>query len=57
MEEKEKKLLRYIELAAKDARGGCDNECQEEKTSLLSELHLTHEQAVVAGKNLMERLS
>jgi len=57
MEEREKKLLRYVELAARDTRGGCDVDCQKEMETLREELKCSHEEAVSAGKALMERLS
>lgn len=55
MEERERKLLRYVELAARDSRDGCDEECQRERARLLVELQLTHEQAVQEGKQVIER--
>lgn len=57
MEERKKKLLRYIELTARDSRKGCDDECQKERESLLQELACTHEEAIQAGKALMESLT
>lgn len=57
MDEREKKLLRYVELAARDSRDGCDAECQKELAALRAELQCSHEEAVAAGKVLMEELS
>lgn len=56
MDEREKKLLRYIELVARDSRGGCDDKCQKEKEAILTELACSHEEAVASGKLLMQRL-
>ncbi len=57
MEEKEKKLLKYVELAARDSRGGCDEECKSEMRAILAELACSHEEAILAGKALVEKLS
>lgn len=57
MEEREKKLLRYVELAAREARDGCDDDCQKELAALRAELQCSHEEALAAGKALMEKLS
>lgn len=57
MEEKEKKLLRYIELSARETRDGCDEPCQMEMKAILAELTCSHEEALRAGRDLMERLS
>lgn len=57
MEEREKKLLRYVELATRDTRGACDGPCQKEMQVILAELACSHEEAIQAGRDLMERLS
>ena len=57
MEERNKKLLRYVELAARDSRGACEKECQEEMELILAGLTCSHDEAIQAGKKLMEELS
>ncbi|KKU77675.1 MAG: hypothetical protein UY03_C0011G0025 [Parcubacteria group bacterium GW2011_GWA2_47_64] len=57
MEERNKKLLRYIELAARDSRNACGQECQREMELILAELACSHDEAIQSGKKLMEELS
>ncbi len=57
MEEREKRLLRYVELATRDTRGACDESCKKEMLVILAEIACSHEEAIQEGKALMERLS
>ena len=56
MKERERKLLRYIELSARDSSYGCDEDCQKEREALLKELGCSNEQAIKEGKILVEEL-